>query len=95
MSEAEAAYSRLDPDEDDGGTYHRATDAYDDEYGQPGQDAALALILTPAPDVVAARMKLDVATFWDICDEELPKPLQQLIADDVERIAGIRKGVKP
>lgn len=92
LSEAEAAYARMGPDEDDGGAHHRATDAYDEEYGQPGHDAALVLIMTPAPDVAAARLKLEVAAFWDIRDEELPTPLQSLIADDIERIAGVRKG---
>lgn len=92
LGEAETAYARLGPDEDDDGAFHRATDLYDDEYGQPGQDAALALILTPAPDVAGARLKFEVATFWDIRDEELPQPLQSLIADDIERISGVRKG---
>lgn len=92
LGKAESVYRRLGHDEDDDGAYHCATDAYDDEYGQFAHAAALALILTPAPDIAAARLKLEVATFWDIGDEELPQPLQQLIADDVERIAGVRKG---
>lgn len=91
LGEAEAAFSRSPVGAGDA-AIRQATEVYDADYGQPGHVAALALILTPAPDIASARLKLEVATFWDIRDEELPTPLQILIADDVERIAGVRKG---
>lgn len=77
-------------DEDDRRTMCEADIAHLNRFGEPTFRAVAALVATPAPSIAAAREKMQLVTYWSIDDDLLPKPAVQLIADDIERLTGVR-----
>jgi len=76
-----AAFARIDA----------AEDAYYDHCTAPMQRAAVRLVLTPAPDVHALLVKLDVIREIGLEDfETMPRPAFELVREDLERFATAR-----
>ena len=65
----------------------RAEDAYWRRCTAPMQEAAVALVLTPAPDLASLRAKIAVIRAHDLEElEVMPRPMLELLDEDVVRL---------
>lgn len=70
----------------------RAEDANWRDYGSPMNDAMAALLRTPAPDFDAIRLKIELFATYDFAADEVGRDGVDVIAEDVERLTGVRIG---
>lgn len=71
-------------------TLQSAETVFHKRYGEPAFQAISELLCTPAPTIAAVREKIHLITHWSISDDYLPIPADDLIADDIERLTGVR-----
>ncbi|HEY1606570.1 MAG TPA: hypothetical protein VGF77_13340 [Allosphingosinicella sp.] len=72
-----------------GRTMDRKCDVYMDAYYCPAQDAAIALLLTPAPDLEAALTKIAIIKQHDLHTlTRVPRDCFEVVAEDMARLRG-------
>lgn len=90
MADAEGLYSREKKTPE---SYERLLNAERDNwvrFAAPCIAACAALIATPAPTLAEVRQKMELVAYWNLGDDELPRPVYQILADDIERLTGVR-----
>ena len=69
--------------------FRRAEDRYWTCFSEPVQSAARLVVLTPAPDVEALAIKLQLIREFELdLDKDMPRAPMEILMEDGERLAG-------